>query len=466
VTARAAPVDPADGPAPRPAASTPVPGPTPAPPAAAGPPTAGQPACAPPDAAQFRQAVDQQVTVLREGYAPAAMAAALDFGDQFNTAGVRQFLSQFRADAGVSDDPVERVLADLVAFGSLRVAQLHARATEAQQADHIKLYLGAAARLTGETAKMALALKAYRAGPAPRRRPAAAATHDPGLAAGPTAAPNGPDARPMGPEAPADGTCSMGDTLLAPVTLFEFVQDRLAGDRKERDGKGGPPGNRGAPQRAPDGEFPLVEQDRLFLRVTSKPRRLQAPVSEDEAVALARNFGDAFRAVWATIPPEDRGCLFDYWRGQRPLPWNFNEGPPPRRVPDIQVQVDADPGPLPDALCKGLGWQLIFPVALVGDEPERMRGEIIRVLMQVHRYASGRHWQLQSELVDEPLAAWEKAQGDHVSEAARERKLAALGRAFLRAHDAEVAQLLRRWQAGQSPPVTASRRAGGRPGKA
>jgi hypothetical protein len=116
------------------------------------------------------------------------MAIALELGDQANAAGGYQFLLQFQADAGASDDAVERVLTDLVGFGYLRVAQLHARATQARQRDFAKLYLDAATRLTAETCKTALALKAYRAGPAPRRRPPAEATH-----AGPAA--DGPKAR-------------------------------------------------------------------------------------------------------------------------------------------------------------------------------------------------------------------------------------------------------------------------------
>jgi hypothetical protein len=247
----------------------------------------------------------------------------------------------------------------------------------------------------------------------------------------------------------------MDDSLLSPLSLFDYVEDRLAAARKQHGNRGRRSTTGGAPGADADEECLLVRTDRLYVRVAPMPGPRQVEVTADQAAALAQAFGDSFRAVWAAIPAADRRCMLDYWRGPRPWPWDFNLGPPPRHVPVIQILVDPGPGPLTEAVCDQLGFELTFPDALVANQSERLGGEIVRALMQTHRYASGRHWTLNWSMIEGPFEQWEKEQGGDVSDDARDRKLDELEGALLRVHHAEVAELLFRWQGGPSQPEAA-----------
>jgi hypothetical protein len=256
----------------------------------------------------------------------------------------------------------------------------------------------------------------------------------------------------------------MDDILSSPVGLFDYVQDRLAAARRQAASRGRRRRKGDDPHADPDADFLLVQKDRLFVRVAPMPGPRQVEVTADQAAAMAHTFGEAFRAVWAAIPAADRRCMLDYWRGPRPFPWDLNLGPPPRHIPVIQILLDPGPGPLTAAVCAELGFELTFPDALIVDEPDRLPGEIVRVLLQTHRYASGRHWELNWDMIEEPLEQWEQEQGGDASDEARDRKRDGLEEAFLRVHHAEVAELLTRWQSAVLQAPAGGRSAGGQLG--
>jgi hypothetical protein len=119
----------------------------------------------PPGLGDARHAAAQRVAesadVLRRVYVPASMAVAAA-NPRFDAGACRAFLDRFVEDAGSPHDPVHRVLLEQVAFAHLRLADLHAQAATAKQAELIRVYSSAAARLFGEIRRTAMALREYR----------------------------------------------------------------------------------------------------------------------------------------------------------------------------------------------------------------------------------------------------------------------------------------------------------------
>jgi hypothetical protein len=107
------------------------------------------------------QRAAQSADILQQSYIAACLTSALGV-QEFDVHACRDFLDRFVADAGGTQDPVERVLLENLAFANLRVADLHSRAAQAKSIDAAKAYASAAARLLGEIRRTALSLRVYR----------------------------------------------------------------------------------------------------------------------------------------------------------------------------------------------------------------------------------------------------------------------------------------------------------------
>lgn len=90
------------------------------------------------------------------------MATALGLDGEIGPSGYRLFLDGLMRDAGDPTDPVEIMLLEQLALCHLRSMQLQGQAGGAKGLEAIELYNSAAARLTAEFRKTALALKEYR----------------------------------------------------------------------------------------------------------------------------------------------------------------------------------------------------------------------------------------------------------------------------------------------------------------
>jgi hypothetical protein len=106
----------------------------------------------------------REAAIIRDLVFPACMAASLGLSEQTATAsGFKVFLDKLKEDAGAGDDPIVAMLLEQLALAHLRIADLHSKAQEARQLEAVAVYSSAAARLTGEFRRCALALKKYRA---------------------------------------------------------------------------------------------------------------------------------------------------------------------------------------------------------------------------------------------------------------------------------------------------------------
>ncbi len=194
-------------------------------------------------------------------------------------------------------------------------------------------------------------------------------------------------------------------------------------------------------------ERPLVEDDGLYFRVaepagpassTTHRRRTQ-----ERTRKAAAAFRRAFGTVWRRIGGADRQALMRYWRGRGDDSLPVFPGPSSNAWTLIQL---ADGAPRADGAqpCDGLGAELTFPMSLAAEHPDRLPLEVARAVAAAWRYATRRHWRLVMEMIEDPLAAWEAGR-KRVTHAGRERKLDALEAAHLRACEAELAAVLRRW---------------------
>jgi hypothetical protein len=153
-------------------------------------------------------------------------------------------------------------------------------------------------------------------------------------------------------------------------------------------------------------------------------------------------FQRAFNEVWDRVLSRDRRLMLDYWRSSAS---SLDGRPLPVQRPLIQiVEVPSPPTPPPPA-CELLGYELTFPADFIVLQTADLPHEIASLLVQVFGYASGAHWRLIQELIEQPLARWAAGEGAGASERARNRKLNELEGNFLRAHQAAVAQQLGAW---------------------
>jgi hypothetical protein len=105
---------------------------------------------------------EHQAIIAKRAILPAAMASAMRLERYIDSPGHSRFLDDILKDAGSPSDPVETMLLKQLALCHLRAAQLHGHAGQAVGLEAAALYNAAAARLTAEFRKTALALKRYR----------------------------------------------------------------------------------------------------------------------------------------------------------------------------------------------------------------------------------------------------------------------------------------------------------------
>ena len=115
------------------------------------------------DAAQHAaaQRAAHQAEGLRTCVIPAMMSSAFPALAQFSAAGFKVHLERTLADLGNPSDPVERMMIEQLVLAHFRVAQLHVDAGYCKDAEGMKLFTAATARLLGEFRRTALALRAY-----------------------------------------------------------------------------------------------------------------------------------------------------------------------------------------------------------------------------------------------------------------------------------------------------------------
>jgi hypothetical protein len=106
--------------------------------------------------------VQRKANIIRILAFPAAMAAAVPVAKDIGSAAFKVYLDELILEAGQPTDPVEIMLLEQLTLAHHRVAQLHAQAEQAKSFEEMKIVSTAAARLTGEVRRLALALKQYR----------------------------------------------------------------------------------------------------------------------------------------------------------------------------------------------------------------------------------------------------------------------------------------------------------------
>jgi hypothetical protein len=203
---------------------------------------------------------------------------------------------------------------------------------------------------------------------------------------------------------------------------------------------------------APDGRGCCALADGLVFRVVTQPSRPRRDVR-----LIEERFRAAFACAWDTIPEQDRWLLLRYWHDRPDTGRPVGAGP----RPEIRVLDRVSCAPPPPA-CDRLGHRLTFAVAPADEPASRLPLLVAHALAQVWMLATKRHWKLYLEMIEEPLARWEKRQGKKADDAARERKLDLLEAAHRRAYEAELQQRLRAW--GFDGPVPEDVRVGGERG--
>jgi hypothetical protein len=88
--------------------------------------------------------------------------------------------------------------------------------------------------------------------------------------------------------------------------------------------------------------------------------------------------------------------------------------------------------------------EILFPIALTLDR-RRLRQAIAVLFANVYRWATGSYWTLLVDMVEEPLALWEKSQKTKVSDARRDKKWDALERVYWPAFEVAQNEVLRSW---------------------
>ena len=197
---------------------------------------------------------------------------------------------------------------------------------------------------------------------------------------------------------------------------------------------------------APPNKFMLVEKDRLFhYIVTSSPDITVSPTSQIKKVfaKMAQSFRTLFCRVWDQIPELDQQQILAYWR-QKSVPNGFAErAETPRAKPLIEISMNAGETSVE---FNQLGHHLVFPDNLLSSSALQQSCEVARTLAQVHRIASGEHWKRVVEMIEEPIACWEREQGGRATEKRRDKKLDLLEADYLESFEKGILDTLRRWR--------------------
>ena len=103
--------------------------------------------------------LQRQARIIAEALFPSTMAASLDVSECAGPAAFKLHLDRLKSDV---EDPVEAMILEQLALAHHRIVQLHVSASTARDVQAAAVYNGAAARLTGEFRRLALALRDYR----------------------------------------------------------------------------------------------------------------------------------------------------------------------------------------------------------------------------------------------------------------------------------------------------------------
>jgi hypothetical protein len=247
-------------------------------------------------------------------------------------------------------------------------------------------------------------------------------------------------------------TCVM-DVPRFPPTIFDLVGSHSS--QPQAPAKKGRTQKQSNDVRRPDPSFrDLVREDALFFRVVSGPHRTPPshPAQGTTAsliAAVEEAFSKCFQSVWSRLPALERQRLLGYWRGEIGRVWNGDGFPPLQHRPVIEVYLDA--------AGEQLGWdwaatQLTFSAALVLDQPERLPLVIAHTLAVVHLFATRQYTSLLLEKFYGPLESWEQERGGDFTDAEYDAIQDTLGEEYQRAYEAEIMELLRRWNFGEPEP--------------
>lgn len=105
---------------------------------------------------------ERDARVLDEVFLPSALHSIINLED-IGPLGAKAHVENFIRNAGSPADPVEGLLLQMLLLVHHRLVRLHEHAARATGTEAIKILNAAAARLTSEYRRLALALKAYRA---------------------------------------------------------------------------------------------------------------------------------------------------------------------------------------------------------------------------------------------------------------------------------------------------------------
>jgi hypothetical protein len=208
-------------------------------------------------------------------------------------------------------------------------------------------------------------------------------------------------------------------------------------------------------------EFSPLMGKQLFYRVaisthdrqpTSAPADSLSPMVK----AAEATFVAAFNEAWNHLPAFDQNRLLTYW--QHPSELIKMESPLHPR-PLIQI-VDLGAWTPSYFAYAQFGFELNFPISLIACNADRLGYEIARALAMVYRFANRAYWGLVLSMMEEPMAQFEKSHPE-ISEAALDKKYAALEREHLKVYEEQVALLLRGWRIEEpsgSTPLVAEHR--------
>jgi len=112
-----------------------------------------------------------QARAIEETAAGAVLATCLSktYGTVFYSNAFKAYRDNMLQAAGNPTDPIEIMMVDQLIWAHHRIGDLHAQAAVATSTEVAEVYSGAAVRLMAEYRKTSLALKEYRAPPAPKQ---------------------------------------------------------------------------------------------------------------------------------------------------------------------------------------------------------------------------------------------------------------------------------------------------------
>lgn len=243
-----------------------------------------------------------------------------------------------------------------------------------------------------------------------------------------------------------------------PFTPFDLLALLPTSPNKvsPRTGKGARRTKRSSPKE--DTYLPLVVKDHLYFHVLVQlaGRDVLVPVLADrlpkESASIADSFCQTFGDVWSGLPEPDRQRLLGYWRKRPPVP-SYDLAALQQRWPAIRL-IDAGSCSSAQLRIKTAGYELNFPATLVAEQPASLSFTIVRVVAVVYRYATGEHWGLVIEMVEQPMDRWERRRKGNFTDEEAELKHATLERQFIRRHEEAIAEVLSRWgYATQESPL-------------